>query len=93
MTPVALEPLARTQPFGDDVQGFRVRNAGGWYLTAEGLSQKAGRVKAFYGGLDPANAFTPMGDPRIAPSCTASTCSRVNGSVGTSWLTGISQGS
>jgi hypothetical protein len=79
-----LGPLVGTQPLGDDDPGFRIRNAGGWDLTAPGV-QKAGRLKGFYVGYNPANAFTPMGDPRVAPNCTHPTqplpagCNEING--------------
>ena len=80
----ALKPGAGTQPVGDNDPGFRIRNAGGWDLTAPGF-QNAGRIKAFFAGFNPANAFTPMGDPRVAPDCTdpvlpiPAGCNEVNG--------------
>jgi hypothetical protein len=84
MMPASLKPTAATQPLGDNAPGFRIRNAGGWDLTAPGI-QNAGKVKAFFAGFNPANAFTPMGDPRIAPACTHPTqplpagCNEING--------------
>ncbi len=86
MIPAIFKPIAATQPLqgGDDATGFRIRNAGGWDLTAPGI-QNAGRVKAFFGGLNPANAFTPMGDRRVALLCTHPTeplpagCNEING--------------
>jgi hypothetical protein len=64
--PLALRPTAATQPIagGDDVPGFRRRNAAGWDLTAPGI-QPAGKHKSFQGHF-----FTPMGAPRVAPICT-----------------------
>lgn len=79
-----LKPAAGTQPVGDGDPGFRIRNAGGWDLTAPGF-QAAGRIKGFFAGFNPANAFTPMGAPRVAPACTNPTqplpvgCNEVNG--------------
>ncbi|MEZ4281514.1 MAG: hypothetical protein R3F21_18065 [Myxococcota bacterium] len=86
MVPATFKPNAGTRPIpgGDVDPGFRIRNAGGWDLTATGF-QNAGRVKAFYGGLNPANAFTPMGDPRVAADCTVPNqalpvgCNEING--------------
>ncbi len=83
-TPFLLRPVAATNPLGDDDPGFRLRQAAGWDLTAVG-SQRAGKVKAFYGGIDPANAYTPMGDPRVALRCTQTPlplpvgCNEING--------------
>lgn len=77
-------PIAATNPIGDDDPGFRVRNAAGWDLTAVGV-QRPGKVKAFFGGLDPANAYTPMGAPRVALACTQTPlplpegCNEING--------------
>ena len=80
----ALKPGAGTQPVGDNDPGFRVRNAAGWDLAVAGF-QDAGRIKAFFGGFNPANAFTPMGDPRVAADCTVPNqplpagCNEING--------------
>ncbi|MEZ4281510.1 MAG: hypothetical protein R3F21_18045 [Myxococcota bacterium] len=84
MLPASFKPGAGTQPVGDNDPGFRIRNAGGWDLTAAGF-QNPGRIKAFFAGFNPANAFTPMGDPRVAPDCTdpvnpiPAGCNEVNG--------------
>ncbi len=83
-TPLFLRPVAGTLPIGDDDPGFRVRNAAGWDLTALGV-QRAGKVKAFFGGFNPANAYTPMGEPRVALACTQTPfplpegCNEING--------------
>ncbi|MFO0687924.1 MAG: hypothetical protein U0900_04410 [Myxococcota bacterium] len=77
-------PNAATQPIvpGDDVPGFRRRNAAGWNLTAPGF-QPAGKFKAFQGHF-----FTPMGALRVAPRCTQTAdplnllpvgCNEING--------------
>ncbi len=65
----ALKPGAGMQPLGENDPGFRIFNGGGWDLTAPGF-QNPGRSKGFFAGFDPANAFTPMGDPHVAPDCT-----------------------
>ncbi len=84
MLSAALKPGAATQPIGDDQPGLRVRDAAGWDLTVTGF-QPQGRLKAFFAGFNPANAFTPMGDPRVAPDCTdpvlplPAGCNEING--------------
>ncbi len=84
MFPASFKPGAGTQPVGDNDPGFRIRNAGGWDLTAPGF-QLPGKIKAFFAGFNPANAFTPMGDPRVAPDCignnppTPAGCNEING--------------
>ncbi len=84
MFSAALKPGAGTQPVGDNDPGFRHRNAGGWDLTVAGF-QAAGRIKGFFAGFNPANAFTPMGDPRVAADCTVPNqplpvgCNEING--------------
>ena len=66
MLPASFKPGAATQPVGDQVPGYRVRNADGWDVVAAGF-QAPGRVKAFFG-----NVITPMGLPRIGPDCVGS---------------------
>jgi hypothetical protein len=84
MFPALLKPGAGTQPVGDNDPGYRVRNAAGWDYTAPGF-QNPGKIKAFYGGFNPANLVTPMGDPRVAPDCVGNNpptpvgCNEVNG--------------
>ncbi|MEZ4281512.1 MAG: hypothetical protein R3F21_18055 [Myxococcota bacterium] len=84
MLPASFKPGAGTQPLGEDDPGFRIFNGGGWDLTAPGF-QNPGRIKAFFAGFNPANAFTPMGDPRVAPDCTdpvqpiPAGCNEING--------------
>ncbi len=53
------KPAAGTAPVGDNDPGYRVRNAGGWDLTAAGF-QLPGKIKAFFEGANPNNRFTPM---------------------------------
>ncbi len=85
-TPALFKPAVATQPLaGDDDPGFRLRGAAGWDLTAVDV-QRPGKIKAFFGGLNPANLFTPMGAPRVAPSCFTVTpvplpvgCNEING--------------
>ncbi len=85
MLPASFKPGAATQPLGDDVPGFRSRDGAGWNLTAPGGLQAPGRIKAFFAGFNPANAFTPMGDPRVAVDCignnppTPAGCNEING--------------
>ncbi|MFO0688241.1 MAG: hypothetical protein U0900_05995 [Myxococcota bacterium] len=82
MLPASFKPAAATQPVGDGDPGYRIRNAGGWDLTAPGF-QAPGKFKAFQG-----NQNTPMGDPRVAPVCTQTAdplnllpkgCNEING--------------
>ncbi len=85
MLPASFKPGAATQPLGDNVPGFRARDGGGWNLSVPGGQQPPGRVKAFFAGFNPANALTPMGDPRVAPDCIGNNppsppgCNEING--------------
>ncbi|MBK7951988.1 MAG: hypothetical protein IPK00_25340 [Deltaproteobacteria bacterium] len=82
--PFSLRPTAATQPLvlGDDQPGYRRRSGAGWDLTAPGI-QPAGKIKSFQ-----RNFFTPMGAPRVAPTCTQTAdplnllpvgCNEING--------------
>ena len=66
MLPASWKPGAATQPVGDQLPGYRIRNGGGWDIVAPGF-QIPGRVKAFFGNLN-----TPMGLPRVGPVCIGS---------------------
>ncbi len=48
--PSAFAPVLATNPVGDDIPGFNVRNAAGWNYTVTG-GQDAGRIKAFGPGI------------------------------------------
>ena len=71
--PTSLAPIVGTNPVGDTVAGFNVRNAAGWDYTVTG-SQMAGQFKAFPASptvLAPACAITPPPSP--------AGCNEVNG--------------
>lgn len=80
-----MRPGAATQPVGDNIVGFRVRNADGWNVVHTGL-QRPGKRKAFFGNFNAANLVTAMGAPRIAQPCVTQGpppspdgCNQVNG--------------
>lgn len=82
MLPNSWKPAFGTQPVGDQVPGWRLRNGAGFDYVAPG-TQMAGRLKALFGAI-PANLVTPMGAPRIAPSCGVvppfpAGCNEING--------------
>ena len=82
---------AATQPVGDQVPGFRVRNAAGWNIIHDGF-QASGKQRAFFTGFNAANANTPMGALRISVPCTfddpptPAGCNQING--WTTWMVG-----
>ena len=55
-SPNGLAPIVGTNPVGDDIPGFNIRNAAGWDYTVPGR-QLPGRFK----GFGPAVAFIPTG--------------------------------
>ena len=82
---------AATQPVGDQVPGFRVRNAGGWNIVQEGF-QASGKQRAFFTAFNAANLLTPMGQKHISDPCTfddpptPAGCNQING--WTTWMVG-----
>ena len=66
--PNNLKPIVGSNPVGDLIPGFNIRNAVGWNYTVPGR-QLAGRIKAF----GPAAPFIPGGQPS-APGIVASKC-------------------
>lgn len=82
--PNAWKRAAGTQPVGDGVKGYRSRNGDGFDNVHVG-QQAPGKIKAFFTNSNPANAFTPMGDPHFGPNCTGNNpptptgCNEVNG--------------
>ncbi len=82
---------AATQPVGDQVPGFRVRNAAGWNIIQEGF-QASGKQRAFFTAFNAANLLTPMGAKRISDPCTfddpptPAGCNQING--WTTWMVG-----
>jgi hypothetical protein len=66
--PNNLKPIVGSNPVGDLIPGFNIRNAAGWNYTVPGR-QLAGRIKAF----GPAAPFIPGGQAS-APGIVASKC-------------------
>lgn len=66
--PNFLKPIVGSNPVGDNIPGFNVRNAAGWNYTVPGR-QLPGRIKAFGFGV----GFIP-GNQGSAPAIVASKC-------------------
>jgi hypothetical protein len=71
--PASLHPIVGTNPVGDTVAGFNVRNAAGWDYTVTG-SQMAGQFKAFVGAPS-----AVAGACAITPPPSPAGCNEING--------------
>ena len=79
--PVALQPVIGSNPVGDAIPGFNIRNAAGWDYTVTG-SQMAGRFKAYGPGVGvPATVASMVVSVQCGPTPppTPAGCNEVNG--------------
>jgi hypothetical protein len=73
-----LKPIVGSNPVGDTIPGFNVRNAAGWNFTVPGR-QVAGRIKAFgfaasLGGANPGAAATQIVSEKCLETAQTPTC-------------------
>jgi hypothetical protein len=71
--PASLAPIVGTNPVGDTVAGFAIRNAAGWDYTVTG-SQMAGQFKAF-----PSAPSVPAPACAVTPPPSPAGCNEING--------------
>jgi len=74
-------PIVGTNPVGDDIPGFNIRNAAGWDYTVTG-SQMAGQFKGFGPGLGvPATVASAVvaGACDVTPPPSPAGCNQING--------------
>jgi hypothetical protein len=79
--PAALQPVIGSNPVGDMIPGFNIRNAAGWDYTVTG-SQMAGRFKAYGPGVGvPATVASMVVSVACAPQPppTPAGCNEING--------------